>query len=339
VKTVSQDETAAAEMRSKLVGGLDRTAIGSILGTASAAIYTCSNICLRSVAHCDAFWVACMKAAPTLVVAAVLVGIRVARGGRLWLTPRIVAALIGTGLLGQLAGNVAFQYALQGVGLALAVPLTLGTIIIGGALLGRFWLGESVTGRMLLAMVLLLVAIPILSQGAEKEREEVDAGVTELNAAEIDAVPVLMGIGVACLAGFAYAWQGAVLRRMAISQTPHSATLLVLSATGVVALGSLSLLRIGWSGMLATAPADFERMVWAGLFNALGFFLLTKALERITVVHVNAVNASQAAMAALAGVIFFHEQATLWMALGVGLTVAALLLIDRGKKPVNVDEP
>ncbi|HWA98393.1 MAG TPA: DMT family transporter, partial [Pirellulales bacterium] len=220
--TISHDSARSAQGRGGRFRGIDPTAIGSILGITSAFIYTCSNVCLRSVVNCNPIWVACMKAVPTMAVAVVLVSALRVRGRPMNLSPKVIAALVGTGLIGQIGGNVLFQYALEGIGLALGVPLTLSTIIIGGALLGRFWLGESVTPRMLAAMVLLLIAIPILSQGAKQERNVAEPAV----AAELSRVSVLVGIVGACTAGMAYAWQGAVLRRMATSQTPHAVTLL-----------------------------------------------------------------------------------------------------------------
>ena len=301
--------------------------LGTICGLSSAAIYTCANICLKAAANCDPFWVAAIKALPTAILAAGLVGYGNLRGRPFGLSARTTVALIATGLAAQLGGNVGFQYALEGCGLALAVPLTLGTIIIGGALLGRFWLGEPVTPRTALAMVLLLVAIPILTWGAKQE-----APALATVAATGNPLFWLVGAMAACASGFAYALQGAVLRRMANLRAPVAATLLVLSATGVVSLGPISLARIGWDGMLATDPSDFANMIFAGLFNAVGFFTLSKALKLISVVQVNALNASQAAMAAAAGVMFFNEIPTAAMFLGIGLTVAGVMLIDRGRR-------
>ena len=46
-------------------------------------------------------------------------------------------ALIVTALVCQLLGNVVFQWSLGVIGMALAVPLTLGAMIIGAAIMGR----------------------------------------------------------------------------------------------------------------------------------------------------------------------------------------------------------
>ncbi len=322
------DSAGASEKR------IDPVLFGSILGIISAALYTCSNICLKAAAHCDSFLVACMKAVPTVGVAIVMVALRLSRGKPLHLTPRLVLVLIGTGLIGQLLGNVGFQYALKYIGLALSVPLAFGTIIFGGTLLGKFWLGETITPRTYLAMFVLLLAVPILSLGAKR------AEIAELPipSNEVSVWLVVLGVTYALVSGLAYAWQGAVLRRMATSETPHSVTLLVISSTGVIVLSSICLSGPELDKMLATEPRDFANMLWAGAFNAVGFFALTKTLELIPVIHVNAINASQAAMAAVAGIAFFNEPLTPWLVTGVVLTVLGLLLIDRGKDAIAIDE-
>ena len=62
--------------------------------------------------------------------------------------------LVAAGLLGQLAGNVCFQFALGVVGISLAVQLTLGSMIVFGALLGRIFLHEPISTRMAASMLI-----------------------------------------------------------------------------------------------------------------------------------------------------------------------------------------
>ncbi len=315
--------------------------LGTMCGLFSATIYTCANICLKSVSHCDPFWVACLRSLPTTVVAAALVGFRLTQGQPFGLAPRTVFALIGVGLAAQLGGNVGFQYALEGCGLALAVPLTLGTIIIGGASLGRLWLGEPITVRTALAILFLLIAIPILTFGAKEEAADMAATTVasdSMNHAAVEQSPLLWLFGAlsACGAGICYALQGVMLRRMANLRAPTAATLLILSSVGLLSLGPISVGRIGWDGLLATTPHELKTMLYAGIFNAAGFFAISKALEWISVVHLNALNATQAAMAAAAGVVFFHEEPTVAMFLGVALTIGGLLLMDRKRQPAEI---
>ncbi len=66
--------------------------------------------------------------------------------------------------------------------------------------------------------------------------------------------------------------------------------------------------------------------------NAVAFVALTKSLELVGVVYVNALNATQAAMAAVAGVLYFKEPLSAALGLGVVLTAGGLLLMKRGKE-------
>ena len=86
---------------------------------------------------------------------------------------------------------------------------------------------------------------------------------------------------------------------------------------------------LGWRGILATTAWDWGIMLAAGVLNAVAFFALSKALRLVTVVHVNLVNASQVAMAAVAGVAFFDEAWTAALSIGVGLTVLGLLVMRK----------
>ena len=69
-----------------------------------------------------------------------------------------------------------------------------------------------------------------------------------------------------------------------------------------------------------------------GIFNAVAFYLLTKAFHLIPVAYVNVVNASQTAMAALAGVLYFHEPSTNSLIAGITLMTAGLFLMDRPQR-------
>ena len=61
-------------------------------------------------------------------------------------------------------------------------------------------------------------------------------------------------------------------------------------------------------------------MILAGLFNAVAFLALTKSLQLVPVVYFNALNATQAAMGALAGIMLFAEPSTWLLWLGVAMT-------------------
>jgi drug/metabolite transporter (DMT)-like permease len=238
---------------------------------------------------------------------------------------RVLAALVASAVFGQVAGNVANQWSLSVVGLALNVPLTFGALIIWGATLGWCWLGERVTPRTAMAMLVLLAAVPVFRGGAD------DAYRTVAGPSGSRGGPLLLTLGVAaaCLSGVAYATQAAVIRRVVQGLVPLPHTLLVFSGTGVVGLGLFSLAEIGPEGIAGTTSTDLAVMFAAGAFNAAGFFALGKSLQYVPVARVNLLNASQTAMAALAGAILFGESFTWPVLAGILLTIAGLVLMDR----------
>ena len=112
---------------------------------------------------------------------------------------------------------------------------------------------------------------------------------------------------------------------------------LVVGVIGLGVLGSLTYVRIGPATMWATGSDDWAVMLLAGVFNVLAFGALAKALQITGVVFVNSVNASQTAMAAIAGVVFFREAPTVAMIVGVLLTAMGLMLMkgdsSRSERP------
>jgi drug/metabolite transporter (DMT)-like permease len=292
----------------------------------SAVGYTATNVFLRDLAtRVDPYWVSCVKAMPTVAIAGAMMAGRAWRGLPNALTRRAVAALVAVAVFAQLFGNVGFQLALETVGLALAVPMTHGVMMIAGAVAGRFVLGEPVTPRAVAAMLVLIAAIVALSTGAGAA----NASVVVAKAADLSAWAVAQGVVITCLSGVAYALLGVVIRRVSRGRFAISSMLLVVCATGVVTLGAASFQTVGWQGMAATSAADWGAMLSAGVLNAVAFFALSKALRLVSVVHVNLVNASQVAMAAMAGVTFFEEAWTPALSIGVGLTIVGLLVMRK----------
>lgn len=314
----------------------DPKLIGIACGLASSVFYTLATIFLRQVAETrDPIWVSCVKAVPVTLVAWTLIWRRYRHGLPALPAPRTIGMLVATGLIVQLAGNVANQWSLGQIGLALVVPLTLGTLITGGVLLARIWLLEPIVPRSAFALLVLIVAIVVLSLGAG------EAGIPK---ASVDgAAPhVVLGVLAACISGVAYAMSHVVIRRTVTGVTPVAASLGIISLTGLVSLSLISAGFVGFDEIRATTRADLLAMLLAGVFNALGFFTLGVCLQRLSVVYVNAFNASQTAMAAVAGVVIFGEALTLPLLGGVALTAIGLLLMrghERKAAPTSAVEP
>jgi len=303
--------------------------VGTILAFVSAILYTATNMCLKAAAESDLnpYWISFLKAVPTFVLAGALVGWDRAKGKPLGLSRTNWFWLFMTGLLAHLGGNVTFQVGLEVVGLAAAVPLVFSMILVGGAVLGRMWLGEGISLRSVIAITVLCVSIGLLGWHSELARTEQPATAKVYTPLETAAA-----IGIICCSGMAFSVLGVVIRRMVTAGAGSAPTLLVISIAGIISLGVLSIGQLGLDGLLATSPRDFAIMLGGGTFNAVAFFLLTKAFHLIPVTYVNVVNASQTAMAALAGVVYFHEPSTSALVTGMVLMVAGLFLMDRPQR-------
>jgi len=295
--------------------------IATLCGLFSAVGYMAANICLRQVADLDPVWVSQMKTIPLFVVTGPLLVWRLARSQALMPSWQLWALIAGSAAVGQLGGNVLFQWSLGEVGLALAVPITMGAQIVAGAALGRWLRDDPMSPSMIVAAALLTAAIIVLSCGAQ----DAHAAIAGRPAAR--PWHVAAGVVAACVSGIAYSCLSAAVRYTGQRGLP-TATLLFTSGTvGFVLLGSLVSYRQGTQPWQTTRWPDFAVLLGAGIFNLIAFTALTKALQLSSVVFVNVLSASQIALAALAGVILFREAFTQPMAWGVALTVLGLLSI------------
>jgi len=289
----------------------------------SAVGYTAANASLRAVSDCDPVWVSCVKAFPTVALVGPWLIVRMARSQAVVRSLRPLGWLVAAGLLGQLAGNVLFQWTLGVIGMALAVPLNLGSLIVSGVLVGHFFLRESVPPRTVLALLVLVTSIVVLSWGAPTAGGAVTAVGDGVPASTWSVVAAVA----ACCSGVAYTALGVSIRHACQEGTPATTVVTLVCAVGVVVLGVMSVAKVGTDAMWATDRADLAMMLLAGVCNAIAFFALTKALQLTGIVHVNGLNASQMAMAALAGIVLFHEPVTAPLIVGVSLAVAGLLLM------------
>ncbi len=285
--------------------------------------------------HCDTFWAVFNRELVTTVVVGAWLLWQAVRGRRCLPAGRQLGLLLLVGLLIQVAGNVCFQWSLGVVGLAVTIPAIFGAMITSGAVIGRFWLGEPVSGRSITAIAMLLGSLALLG---------VSAGTAGRSIAQAEAVtpnpPVMiLAVAAAVLAGSVYALLSAVIRHSVTRNTTPAAAAFLVTLMGVVSLGPICVYRLGIPALLETPVDQFALMIAAGVFNLVAFLALIHGLQRTTVVHASAVNASQVAMAALAGVLLFAEPPTVWLLLGVCLTIFGIVWIDRPAEAIEEIPP
>lgn len=301
---------------------------GMFLAVLSALFYTAANMTLRRLAgaeNLDAIWITCNKALIPSLAAWAIIAWRASQGLPALPPRKMILPLLAAGVLMQIGGNFMFQLALGYGGLALTVPLCFATLITTGALLGRIFLEEAITPRTAIAMGVLVIAIALLSLSAP--------GATESVVNRTGTAVVVLAILTACLSGVGYGACGVVIRRMVTQQIPLSATLVLMSSTGVVGFGAYSLIHLGPAQLATTTFDQWAWMMLAGMFTAVAFFAVGGALKYITVVQANMLNATQSAMCAIAGVMFFAEPWTYWLILGTLLTAAGVMLVEKKMPP------
>lgn len=315
-------------------------ATGVLLAVVAAVCYTGTNIALKGAIRDGdaawAVWVTALKSLPGALAAWLLLADRAWRRLPTLPSARTVALLLAVGLAVQAGGNLFFQWSLAMCGLALAVPTVFATLVLTGATLGRVWLGEAVTSRSAIAMGVLIAAIAVLGQGADAASRALPRGPDGVS----PLVWVLSGVGLSAFAGVLYGALGVVIRRTTKDDVPLPATLALVSTMGTLGLGIPAVALLG-SEVVHSSPNESLLMLVAGTLNAIAFFAIGGAFRRISVVQVNLINASQAAMCALGGVLIYRESLTAALVIGTLLTIVGLVLMDRRgpAPPQPLDEP
>ena len=305
--------------------GLEPAVVGTAYCIVSALCYTAANVCLRKLAalEADEMWVTCMKEVVTVSVIGPWLLVQAFRGLSVLPPWRTLFALVLTGLAVQLAGNLSVQWAFGVVGLAITIPAVFGIMLTASAAFGLVFLGERVSARSAAAIALLIASIVLLNVGAGAASQAIAA----VSRAGSGPARVLLGVGAACVGGLMFAALSTVIRSTAAARVPVTTIVFVITGMGVLSLGCLSIWRLGADTLLRTEPGQLAWMLAAGSFNLIAFLAITKGLQLTTVVHASVLNASQVAMAAVAGVALFAESLNGWLMLGIGLTIAGIFLI------------
>lgn len=300
--------------------GLDPVVVGTAYCVLSAIGYTATNICLRVLAgHASQVQVICVKEFVTVAVVGPWIVYQGCRGLHAWPKPSSLVPLVLVGLATQLVANLGLLWAMGIVGLAVSIPAALGIALAGSAVLGRVVLGERVSPRSWMAVALLIASIVLLKIGADQE----------VRLTAIDPARVALAVGAACLAGVTFAALSVTIRHSVTGQVSPYTVVFIVTGMGVISLAPLSLWQLGIEGWGQTPSGDLGIMLLAGGLNLIAFLAISKGLQLTTIVHANVLNASQVAMAAVAGLLLFAERPSVQLVLGIGLTIVGMMLIDR----------
>lgn len=323
-----------------------------LLGLFAATTYSVANLALRGLSKSDGgpgwdMWVAGTKAFPTFFIAIVLIALRRRRGLNSFAAFSFVWPVAVAAFFNQLGGNFAFQMSLRMIGLAISVPICFASIICSGAVAGRIFLGDQVTIRNAVSMAMMVTSIIFLSTAAASreitpEQPAVAAIQTEQPASrpavadppEAQTTPntrnsPALGVLLSVISGLCYGVSGVFIRRAVRSQMPVAGTLFLFSAAGFLLLCPASLLMLPVLAISQTTAQEWLVIAIAGTFNAIGFFAITHAMRSLTISRANVINASQNAMCAVGAMFIFNEALSPVGFIGIGLTIAGLLVLDR----------
>jgi drug/metabolite transporter (DMT)-like permease len=103
----------------------------------------------------------------------------------------------------------------------------------------------------------------------------------------------------------------------------------LINFVGVVAFGPWCVYRLGLDAMIHTPLRELGVMLAAGAMNLVGFLMVTKSLQMITVVRTNVINNGVVSvLTVLAGTSLFAEPWNWDITLGIVLSIAGTLLIS-----------
>jgi drug/metabolite transporter (DMT)-like permease len=315
--------------------GLSRAATGTLCCVVSVLGYGAANVCMRRLAElgCDPIWAVCNKELVSVLVVGPWLLVHALRGLPTLPAGRPLVLLVLIGLATEMAGNTGMQWGYGVVGLAVMVPANTAFILTSTALLSWLLLGEGVARRSVVAMALLLASLPLLGAGAEGIGRPLAAG------GPFDGPAlVTLAISIACVAGVIYALLSITIRHCVTGGTRLGAVVLIITGSGVVTLGPISLCRLGTARLLGTPPEHFFWMLAAGVCNLVAFFALVRGLQLTSVVRVTMLNASQVALSALAGIVLFREAASPWLVVGIAMTIVGIFLVGRPAAEEAVDQ-
>lgn len=306
------------------------------MAAAAAWGYALQNLAMRAVAPTvDPFMVALFAGLPTLTSALVLT---LADRGRRERLADLVREAPGRRLLGGLAlagvamyviGNPIFVRALALGGAVVATPAS-STVVIWSALLAALFLGEKLTGRAMLGVVVFVAGVVLLSRGQGL------------------AVPVgpdwFWSIPLGVAAGLCWS-SGSIGTRLAHARGIEPFT--ILTAYGVAGLGGI-LILVSVTGRLAAfaawaasdpgATVTIGFLVLAGFLNLLSQVTLTLAFYYESVARASVISSSSVTIVAVLAWLFLGDALNITMFAGILVVFAGAVLVQspgRGGSPAS----
>ena len=239
---------------------------------------------------------------------------------------KIVAALIGNGLLTFTIGNPLLFSAFRAGGVLVATPLV-ATQVLWAGLLAVLFLKEAFSRRMLLGMGVCILGVFVLTLGKSQG--------SSLQPGWWLAVPYALATA-ACWALasvlITYAMRRGVDRFQALAFA---------LVVGLAGLNGYLFLQGKISLYVTTPPNLILKVIVAGFFNMIALVSVTTALSLTTVVSASILNSLQAGIAPLIAWLVVGEAMNPGLALGIVMILGGAILVQlaRYQKPPPVPAP
>ncbi len=234
---------------------------------------------------------------------------------------RLVAALVGNGLLTFLIGNPLLFAAFRAGGVLVATPLV-ATQVLWGGLLAVILLKEPLSRRMLLGMGVCVLGVFVLTLGKSQG--------SSLQSGWWLSVPFALATA-SCWALAAvlitYAMRRGVDRFQALAFALF---------VGLACLNGYLYLQ-GKISLYSTTPSSLIlKVIIAGVFNMMALISVTTALSLTTVVSASILSSLQAGIAPLIAWVFIGETMNLGLALGIVMILLGAIVVQQARylKPV-----
>ena len=301
-------------------------------GVIAAIGYTAANVFLRGAADQNPYWVSGVKSICTFLVFAPWIGFLICCGKSVFPSSKSLRNLLLAAMLGQFGGNVTLQIAFGLIGLAISVPICLGTMITASAVIGRVFGHEPLKKQVALSIPVFLIAIGCLSLGRMVQDPGVASGV-----GAADFWGIIGGCLAAAASGLSYSVLGFAIRQCTHEEIPVTCPIVLVALVGALGLAPIGAWQQGVEGLAQIPLQSWTMIVLAGICNALSFLALTYSLKMVPVIYVHLVNSSQVAMAAIAGALIFAEPISLLIGAGVILTALGFIVMSR--QPSGASSP
>ena len=207
------------------------------------------------------------------------------------------------------------------VGVAVAVTVQMGCLLVSGAIIGLILLGEPVGRPQIAAIALIILSVVFFSIGAPST-----GGATANDSLLTIGI---LGIVGAALSGVICSAMSGCIRKLVTGDTLPQDVVFFVSVMGVVALGPWSVYHLGLDTLVQTPAWDFAVMLAAGALNLIAYFLCAKSLQTLPLVRGEVIRGGVSTiLTVVAGIMLFAELCNEKIILGIVFGTIGIMLIN-----------